>query len=585
MDHQEPAGSSGAGAPGVEPEGSACTRCAICMARLVEARCTGCGAAACPGGHKVLRLISHTSHSRVYLTRSPDGQQVALKELLFTQSPGLREIDAFEREARLLEELSHPRIPRLLAHFHEGEGAALRLYLAQEYISGETLLLRLEQHTFDEQLIREIGLQVLDTLEYLHGRRPCVLHRDIKPSNLIYRPDGALFLVDFGSARESVNGSTHGSTLVGTFGYMPLEQLGGTVSVTSDLYALGATLVHLLGRSPPAVHFHPERGLSLEHLDAPTLRPWLRKLTALRPEERYASARLARRALEESRLAHPGQHPCAVPLREVPDTLAQLAQRANAARTATSESRERQDRQARAVEETATRRRQERWARYEADRLSLADFYRLACLQVSTPSWLFWVGIVLAFLAYLLLSSVRPSALPPLGTREGLKFALVLLLVAYAILGGPPLLRALWWWQQFPRLPFKQLGLGQLLYHTDGDWQKFMRCTLRLTLQAASLGSPESAGRVSATQADMLQLAVHRLNTGLGSIVKHSQYLRQLEWSLQEGEAVGHANCYLGGVLLAFCINQLVPLQRELGLIRAVHLEPSEEWITLPDRY
>src|SRR4051812_43273994 len=88
--------------------------CAVCAAPLTETRCMECGAAVHPGGYKVQRLIARTHHSRVYLASSPGGEEVALKELLFAQVPGAEEVEAFEREARILETLSHPRIPKLL---------------------------------------------------------------------------------------------------------------------------------------------------------------------------------------------------------------------------------------------------------------------------------------------------------------------------------------------------------------------------------------------------------------------------------------------------------------------------------------
>ena len=297
------------------------------------------------GRYSVQRLIAKTPHSRVYLARGPSGQTVALKELLFAQVPGTQELEAFEREARLLEALSHPRIPRLLEHFQEGTGSELRLYLAAEYLEGETLLERLAHHTFTEEEARDIGRQVLEVLEYLHGRKPRVLHRDIKPANLIRQPDGALCLVDFGAARESLKGATTGSTLVGTFGYMPLEQFGGTVDVTSDLYALGATLVHLLGRTPPADHFQPDRGLDLSHLEAPTLGPWLRKLTALKPENRYRDATSARRALEalEPPRALASSKKLPVLSADAPAALARLAQEAEKAQAVVSKSQQRRN--------------------------------------------------------------------------------------------------------------------------------------------------------------------------------------------------------------------------------------------------
>ena len=76
-----------------------------------------------------------------------------------------------------------------------------------------------------------------------------VIHRDIKPANLIRRADGTIALVDFGAAH--VQGTTAGSTSIGTFGYMPIEQLAGIVDATTDVYALGASLLHLLTRREP----------------------------------------------------------------------------------------------------------------------------------------------------------------------------------------------------------------------------------------------------------------------------------------------------------------------------------------------
>ena len=106
------------------------------------------------------------------------------------------------------------------------------------------------------------------------------MHRDVKPANVLRRPDGTLALVDFGAAR-AVEGVTHGATLVGTFGYMPPEQLGGTVDATADLYALGATLVHLVGRKAPEDILGPDLELRLDHLNvSPGFRAFLSRLTA-----------------------------------------------------------------------------------------------------------------------------------------------------------------------------------------------------------------------------------------------------------------------------------------------------------------
>ncbi|HXU83439.1 MAG TPA: protein kinase [Polyangia bacterium] len=268
--------------------------CPGCGAVMTAASCSHCGAVAEAGGFRVERVLVQNAHGRMYLARDGEGNQVALKELAFVQAPHPDAIDAFEREARLLRQLSHPQIPRFLGAFREGEGVHTRLYLAQEYVDGQSLHERLQSHQFSEQEARDVAEQVLSILEYLQGLAPMVFHRDIKPANLIRRADGRIALVDFGAARDL--GATVGATLVGTFGYMPVEQMGGIVDASTDLYALGATLCHLLSRRPPWKFIEDPR--ALERLDVSRgLRDWLAKLTARQPEDRYRSAAAAARGL------------------------------------------------------------------------------------------------------------------------------------------------------------------------------------------------------------------------------------------------------------------------------------------------
>src|SRR6266436_5660504 len=205
--------------------------CAGCSRPGSEPRCSFCGVARAPGGYEVVRVLAQTDHGRVYRARAPDGAVVALKELQFASVPGAQQIDAFEREAATLKTLQHPRIPRFIASFQEGEGVQLRLYLAAEFIEGEALSARIARGPLAEAELRDVAAQVLQVLAYLH--KLGVLHRDIKPDNLIVRPGGEVVLVDFGSARKLEGSRTFRATLVGTFGYMPTEQLGGTVDATS----------------------------------------------------------------------------------------------------------------------------------------------------------------------------------------------------------------------------------------------------------------------------------------------------------------------------------------------------------------
>src|SRR5213082_730767 len=190
--------------------------CAGCGRAGADSRCAFCGVALAPRGYAVEKVLAQTDHGRVYRARSPDGAIVALKELQFASVPGAQQIDAFEREAATLKTLDHPRIPRFVASFQEGEGVQLRLYLAAEFIEGEALSARIARGPLEEAELRDVATQVLRVLAYLH--KLGLLHRDIKPDNLIVRPGGELVLVDFGSARRLSGSRTFGATLVGTFG-------------------------------------------------------------------------------------------------------------------------------------------------------------------------------------------------------------------------------------------------------------------------------------------------------------------------------------------------------------------------------
>ncbi|MBC7976497.1 MAG: serine/threonine protein kinase, partial [Myxococcales bacterium] len=276
---------------------AAATFCPACDDLVDSTRCDACGAAIRPGGYVVERVLVSNAHGRMYVARDADGTQVALKELAFVQSPTLEVIAAFEREAKFLRALEHPAIPRFRASFQEGTGVHARYYLAQALVEGAPLDARLDAHFFTEAEILGIARQVLDVLVYLQGLSPMVIHRDIKPANLLVRPDGTIAVVDFGAAH--VQGSTAGSTTIGTFGYMPIEQLAGEVDATTDLYALGASLLHLLTRREPWRILQGGALDGLDHLNVSRpMRAFLARLTAPAPRDRFRSAVEARAAVD-----------------------------------------------------------------------------------------------------------------------------------------------------------------------------------------------------------------------------------------------------------------------------------------------
>jgi len=161
-----------------------------------------------------------------------------------------KSIELFNREAEQLNELGkHPQIPELIAYFEQDAS----LYLVQELIEGQNLAEELEeQGAFSEQKIRELLLDLLPAIQFIHNRQ--VIHRDLKPENIIRRRvDRRLFLVDFGAAKvvTSKRDFAKTGTVIGSAEYTAPEQTRGKAVFKSDIYSLGVTCIHLLTNISP----------------------------------------------------------------------------------------------------------------------------------------------------------------------------------------------------------------------------------------------------------------------------------------------------------------------------------------------
>ncbi len=161
-------------------------------------------------------------------------------------------INLFKKEVELLANLRHPNIPCVTDYFIENE----RYYLVMDYIDGKDLELTLdEEGAVSEKQVIEWAIQICRILEYLHGQFPPIIHGDIKPANLIIRKtDGAIILVDFGSASAATSKKTL-DTSYGTEGYAAPEQYLGKLDARCDIYSLGVTLYELLTGNLPEIAF------------------------------------------------------------------------------------------------------------------------------------------------------------------------------------------------------------------------------------------------------------------------------------------------------------------------------------------
>jgi serine/threonine protein kinase len=230
-------------------------------------------------------------------------EKVIVKLLAFGGDIQWDDLKLFEREAQILKHLKHPRIPQYRDYFSIND-RVLWFGLVQEYIPGTSLKeLLTTGKRFTEKEVREIAESLLNILSYLHESNPPVLHRDIKPSNVILGENKQIYLVDFGAVQDKA--ATEGATftVVGTYGYAPLEQFGGRTVPASDLYALGATLIHLLTGVPPAdlpqkdlrIHFSDRTNASIKFIQ------WIEKLTEPSLEKRFTKAEEALNSLKNNR--------------------------------------------------------------------------------------------------------------------------------------------------------------------------------------------------------------------------------------------------------------------------------------------
>lgn len=236
-------------------------------------------------------------------------QRVAIKVISLRNITEWKVLELFEREAKVLANLNHPSIPRYLDYFQVDTPNDRRFYLVQELVAGYSLdtLIR-NGWRANETDIKQIAIQVLSILKYLHSLTPPVIHRDIKPQNIIWHQDGRIFLVDFGAVQDIYrNTVTCGGTFVGTLGYMPPEQFRGQVCPASDLYSVGATLLFLLtGKSPYDL---PLRRMKIEFRSqvqiSDELAYCLEKMLEPIVEDRFHSAIVVLKALQSQEESTP----------------------------------------------------------------------------------------------------------------------------------------------------------------------------------------------------------------------------------------------------------------------------------------
>jgi serine/threonine-protein kinase len=247
--------------------------------------------------YQVLRTLGKGGMGTTYLACQPvihptkPPQLLVLKEMNADMAKVAKARELFEREARILQGLDHPGIPKFFDFFVEGN----KKYLAMELIHGEDLEKRIYQRgpVPPKQAIQWM-IQTCDVLDYIHRQNPPIIHRDIKPANLMVRHvNQRIVVLDFGAVKEI---GTPLGTRIGAPDYSAPEQNRGQPLTQSDLYAIGPTLIFLLtGESPHKYYGRRGQTYRFNLESVPTITPALRtiidRLTEPLPKQRYQTAR------------------------------------------------------------------------------------------------------------------------------------------------------------------------------------------------------------------------------------------------------------------------------------------------------
>lgn len=293
------------------------------------------------GRYSVVKPLAEGGFGETFLaedTHLPDSPQCVVKKLKTgSHDPALLQTvrRLFDSEAKVLHQLGdHPQIPRLLAHFEEGE----EFYLAEEYVEGDSLADKLVPgEQLDEETVIQLLHDILEVLSFVHDKQ--VIHRDIKPSNLIRRQsDRKLVLIDFGAVKQVTTQLADSATqmprtvLIGTSGYMPSEQFRGMPRLCSDVYAVGVIGLQALTGLRPSFGELPED----EHTGelawrdrvsiSPAFATLLEKMVLYDYRQRYPSATDALLAVQSLMAARQTEQPT-TPVKSIdnlPETVVNL---------------------------------------------------------------------------------------------------------------------------------------------------------------------------------------------------------------------------------------------------------------------
>mgnify|MGYP000874994152 CR=1 FL=1 len=244
--------------------------------------------------YRVIKIIKASDMSMIFLAEDIQEKNLCIIKLMLNQwetaESQLYAIKRFREQAEIMARLDHPSIPTITDYFTDKGN----YYIVMDYIKGEDLesFLRKCNLQIPEKFVIIWAVQLCEILSYLHNYKPHpIIHGDLNPTNIILKSEESkIFLIDFSTARV-INPikKTHYPG-IRIEGYAPIEQYKGNIEARSDIFALGATMHHLLtGIVPIPFSFQPIRDFK-DRL-SPKLEKIVMKALENEIDKRYASAK------------------------------------------------------------------------------------------------------------------------------------------------------------------------------------------------------------------------------------------------------------------------------------------------------
>lgn len=200
------------------------------------------------GGFEISELLGRGGMGNVYLAKQLSMDRlVALKILPAALTVDKLSVDQFMKEVRMTGRMEHPNI---VTAIDAGEDEGL-YFFAMAFVKGEDLEKRIDRIGFiPEKTALKYILQIADALEYALKKHN-LIHKDIKPGNIMVNENGDAFLLDMGIAQKIGEGVKKRHVEGSPFYMSPEQSRNETLSWSSDLYSLGATLYHMIVGQPP----------------------------------------------------------------------------------------------------------------------------------------------------------------------------------------------------------------------------------------------------------------------------------------------------------------------------------------------